>query len=235
MRGIRDVRLRAFLFVGGLLCGPAVIANAQLIGAESEITVHAYGGSAVSMSGRADTGITPFALLYINAPIGEEESSMLPSIQTTAMLSKLPGAAAVKSVTDKLDQYKSIEFSVGAQTPLVASHRLNLGVEAGFASRLPGENEPRDQTARWVNGFVKFRAEKGFLQLGFGADQRLTGQYRPAITVVGAVQIVTVKKVSKRMKMMGVISAILGADAPIYRGNVPEARDVVRVGVVVGL
>lgn len=216
-----------------LLAAPLTRAQILIDGGDAEITVHGFVGSAASMAGASDTGITPFALLYVNAPLSDKDQNMAPSVITTLAALKLPGESTPTSIGSKLEQFKSLEFSVGVSQPVVASHRLNLGVEAGFATRLPGINEPRDQTARWANVQMRFRNEKGFLVLGAGVDQRLTGYYRAALTVTGAVKIATIKQVSKNTKMMGIISSIHGLDAPTYRGA--KTRDVVRVALAVGV
>ena len=218
------MRARGWLLAVGLLFA-TVTARAE------DIVVHGMAGGVVSLASDAGTGVEPLAWINVDAPVADSDYS--PHLLTSVVLSALPG--------DSLDisspaTFKAVEFSVGLAQPISNLVHFDLYGEVGFATRLPGSPTPRDSTARWASGGIRFRSERGYLSLGVGADQRLTGAYRPAATIRGAVklwQATDATKMPKGVMMMLVGDAILGLDAPTY--GQPHTRDVVRCGVAIGI
>ncbi len=179
-------------------------------------------GSLASLSADA-SGVTPLARLAVDSPLSTK--SGWPSLHVVADLSALPGESL--EVQDP-STFRAIEFSAALSQPLHERLRFSLYAEAGFASRLPGDTRPRDRAPRWGSlGFRVATSDRGHLTIGAGGDQRLSGQWVPAVQVAGAVQLLEV--FGGRAFLVG--SAVLGLDVT---GSGPDTRDVIRVGLAIG-
>lgn len=188
-------------------------------------------GGITSLATDVDTKVEPWVWIDVDVPTADNKKA--PSLLVQAALSALPGETI--NAQDPAT-YRSLEFKIGLAQPIAPSLHFDLYAEGGFATRLPGDSKPRESTARWIAGGLRFKSPRGHLALGIGADQRLTGVYRPAVTIAGAVKMYELKndKTGKpkgpQMSLVG--DAILGLDAPAYGSY--KARDVVRIGIAIG-
>lgn len=202
--------------------------------------MHGMAGGVVSLASDVDAKVEPWA--WINVDVPTADSPRAPSMLVEAALSALPGESL-----DTADPatFRSLEFKLALEQPIAQALHFKLYGEVGFATRLPSDPTPRERTARWAAGGVRYAGDLGYLAVGIGGDQRLTGAFRPAVTIAGAVKLLQLKedvldaagnviaKKSRGPQMSLVGNAILGIDSPAY-GSRP-ARDVVRVGVAVGI
>lgn len=211
--------IRAALVGGLLFCANSVLA--QEPAPSMRLTVLA--GSIASLSADA-SGVAPLARVAVDAPLAG--SARAPSLHVVADLTALPGEQI--SLQDP-QTYRALEFSVALSQPLHPALRFGLWAEAGFASRLPGDTQPRDRAPRWGSMGLRFASSaRAHLTVGIGGDQRLSGVWVPAVQIAGKVALATVKGV--RVCLIG--SAVLGLDVTGAYG--PATRDLVRVGITVG-
>lgn len=194
--------------------------------------MHGAAGGIVSLATETDSAVEPWAWIDIDVPVAD--APMAPSMLVELGLSALPGAQV--NAADPAT-FHAIEAHIGLAQPIAPILHFDLYVEGVFATRLPGDARPRNGTARGISGGLRFRSSKGSLALGIGADQRLTGEYRPAMTLRGAYKLWQIKDGSGAPKAGGVQmslvgDAILGLDAPTTGSS--YGRDVVRVGVACG-
>ena len=221
-------------------------------GAQAEMHMSAIAGGLASLQpspAESSAAVTPLVQLAVEADTAK--SAHAPKLVVLADLTALPG--------EQLDlqdpaTYRALELSVGLAQPLGDSLRFRLYAEAGFASRLPGDTQPRDRTARWASLGLRFAGEHAWLQVGLGPDQRLgvrpevlpapdvspgpqlapaRNGYQAAITVRGSVDITSL---GERGRVALVGSAVLGLDLSRRWASLDGGRgDVVRLGVAVGL
>jgi hypothetical protein len=173
------------------------------------------------MGSDADAAISPMARVLVSVPLASWDKA--PVLHVQADLSALPGETV--SLADPAT-FRALEFRLGVSQRVHDTVNADLYAEAGFATRLPGDVEAVDTTARWAAAGVRIgRFGRGWLSLSLGADQRMTGTYAPAVLLSGAVQLV--ERAGVGAYLVG--DAILGLD---QYGT--ERRDVVRVGVAIG-
>lgn len=201
---------------------------------EQPVTVHGFMGGVTALDGNT-TSVQPFVYLAVDAPTAD--NVFAPHLIVNAALTAEPGDSVQ---LENPATWKAMEFSMGFAQPVSTGVHFDLYGELGFATKLPGQTEPLVKTARWASGGLRFRSTRGMMAVGIGADQRLTGQYRPAVTITGAVALWEAKpdkeghKTLGGAKLMLVGSAVLGLDAPGSIGSV-KTRDVVRVGIAAGI
>jgi hypothetical protein len=200
---------------------------APTVSPEPDAQVTIVAGGLVSMGSDAGTAAAPFVRVGVDFPLVAGDNA--PRVQVQADLGALPGEAAPQ--LQSAETFRSIEFRVGLVQPL-GRLWFNLYADVGFASRLPGDPEPRDKTARFASGGLKFaHFGRGELKLGLGSDQRLDGTYRMVAVISGAVKLYQPETGPLRSASLQLVGeALLGLDP--Y--GVGAARDVVRVGVAVG-
>jgi hypothetical protein len=195
--------------------------------AEEPVHVSVLAGGGVSMGSEAEAALTPMVRVEVGVPVASWRKA--PRLHVQVDLSALPGEAL--SLEDPTT-FRALEARLALCQPLAESLYLDLCAEAGFASRLPGDPEPRDRAVRWGAGLVRFgRFGRGWLTVGLGADQRLDGAYRPAAVIAGAVKLYEAKQgplAGGTLQLVG--EAVLGLD--VY-GASPR-RDVIRIGMAVG-
>ena len=192
------------------------------------VEVSILGGALVLMGSEGDAALSPLARVLVTLPLAQGSRKgwlpIPPSLHVQADLSALQGETL--SLED-VSTWRALEFRVGASQRIHDFLNADLYAEAGFATRLPGELEARDRAVRWVGAGVRIgRLGPGWLSLALGADQRLDGQYQPAVLLAGAIQIG--ERAGVALFLTG--DAILGLD---YAGSAPR-RDVVRIGLAVG-
>lgn len=200
------------------------------------------------LTGEPGSALTPVAKLEVEAPIplfsgtardkngdAYDISWRWPRLQVAADFTGLPGQVAGADIAN-FDTWKSIEIEFGLAQPVFRGghQRVSFGIAAGWATRLPGLQEPRDKTARWGQLFAEIAQteDAAYLRVGIGGDQRLNGDYRLAVIIRGAVRLLPPAKDGwlEQVDMRLVGDAILGLS---IAGFVPSTRDVVRVGLVI--
>jgi hypothetical protein len=216
---VRALALAALLVTGGLA--------AQGQEPKQEVEIHGLMGGVASLASDAGMGLTPFIALQIDVPVAD--SFYAPHVVVTPILTALPGETL--DLGDA-ETFRAIEATVGLSQALSKKVRFSLYGEFGFATRLPGDPSPRNRTARWAAGGLKFQGSRGLLMVLFGADQRLTNYYAPAVLINGVVSLKTFERF-KNMNVSLVGSAILGVEAAAY--GYPATKDIVRVGISAGL
>lgn len=185
------------------------------------VTVGVLAGGLTSMGSDADAAISPMARVLVSVPLASWDKA--PVLLVQADLSALPGETV--SLSDPAT-FKALEFRLGIAQRIHDTVNADLYAEAGFATRLPGEIEAQDTTARWAAAGVRIgRFGRGWLSLALGADQRMTGEYAPAVLLSGAVQL------GERAGVGAYLTgdAVLGLDQYGV-----DRRDVVRIGICLG-
>jgi len=164
---------------------------------------------------------------YIIAPTasisvyGEtSEYNYTPDLNVRVDLSSLPESDL--EVTNARS-FKSVEFEAGLEQGIPAIYpKLYLGF--GIASRLPGDDQPRVNAAKYFTGGVRFSTKNraSYLYVGGGPDQRLdpNGLYVFTGHIVGMVKLYNYK--DAKLSLKG--DAILGGQSSL-----------IRVGIVVGI
>lgn len=189
------------------------------------VEVHGLMGGVVSLASDAGTDLTPFAAISVDVPIAD--SFYAPHLLATPILTALPG-----ETLDLGDArtFRAIEFSVGLVQPLSKKVHFSLYGEFGAATRLPGDPAPRQRTARWLAGGVRFSGPRGLLAVMFGGDERLSGVFAPALLINGTVSLKTFERFAN-MNISLVGRGILGLD-PYGTG---AKKDIVQVGLAAGI
>lgn len=240
----------AFLLTGGLLCGAASLVGAGDTGGRTGsgatdppaidqadgMTLRLSAGGQGLFTGDTANILTPFARIEATAPIPlwsttAEKSWRWPQLEVTADLTGLPGQKAGVDVTN-FDTWKAIETAVALVEPVFRGgyQQVSFGVQAGFATRLPGSTEPRNKTARWGQVLAEVAHTEGaaYLRVGLGGDQRLDGDYRLVALMKGSVRLwrddTDGATHGVEVRLMG--DAILGLSVA---GFVPSSHDCVRL------
>lgn len=191
--------------------------------AEPKLSVSMLAGGQVSMGTDADTGVSPVVSLRVRTQVADHPAA--PKVEIGADFASLPGEA--EPSLENLQSFRSLEFRLGLLQQIPRTW-IDIYAEGGFATRLPGDLEPRDKTLRWGAAGVRLgRTEAGDISVGLGADQRLDGLYRAVVVIRGGVQLYKLGA-KAQMRLQG--EAILA-----LRTYDSGARDVVRIGVAVGL
>jgi hypothetical protein len=209
------------------------------------MTLRLSAGGQALFTGDPGSALTPFGRIEATSPIpifsgtgqdahgnAYDRSRWWPQLEITADLTGLPGQEQAVNVT-QLDTYKAVELALGVVQPVFSGghQRVSLGLEAGFATRLPGSTTPRDKTARWGQILAEISHTEGaaYLRVGLGGDQRLDGDYRLVAIVEGAARLWKEKAGAlEGVEIRLVGDAILGLSVA---GFVPSNRDVVRIGI----
>lgn len=189
-------------------------------------------GGEVTM-GEADAALTPTVILSVEWPLSTAD--LAPLAIVTGKFGGLQGEAV--ELADPTT-FHTLQFDLQAAQRVSRriSGAIYLGV--GFATMLGTDPEPVHKAPRYWSAGVRFggAGTAGWLSVGVGMDQRLTGAYQPAAVVAGALRLYTVDKgalAGGSVQLHG--EAILGLNLstrwPGYDGG---GRDVVRVGVSIG-
>ena len=199
-----------------------------------ELRVTILTGGMVGLATDSTTNVEPFVRVGARFPLAA--NPMAPRLH--AIIDLMP-ALGQQADLQAVSSWKSIEVSFGVSAYPVPAWNVGLWGEGGFASKLPGSNEPLFKAARWAYGgiiFDRFRA--GSLKFGIGADERLDGTYQPAVTVKGWVALyqATTQSSWPTGSMVSLVGdAILGINvSSYYPGLTGGIHDVVRVGLCVG-
>lgn len=198
-----------------------------------DVTVNVQAGGLVSLASDADAALAPTARVLVSLPLAKAPAKpagafpVPPLLHLQADFTALPGeSVAIEDPTT----FRALEFRGGLAQRIHMDVNVDLYAEAGFATRLPGALQARDRAVRWAAAGLRIGrpAERGWLTLTAGADQRLDGLWRPVVILAGAVELYDGDRaLGAHLFLVG--EAILGL------GYGPQAQhDVVRAGVAVG-
>lgn len=193
---------------------------------KAEMKLSVLAGGLVSLSSGAEAATSPLARISVEAPLADYERP--PRLLVHADLSALPGESLSISQTDT---FRSLELGIGFGWQPFASFRFSFYALGGFATRLPGDPEPLERTARFASAGIRFADERGnLLEVGAGPDQRLDGTYQPAVQISGAVRLWEARD---DVGVHLVARAILGLDPSQRYLTAGGPRDVVQLGMAV--
>lgn len=189
---------------------------AELLFAQMTLTINAGGVS--SLGSQDSYSISPTANIEVQAKLAELK--YVPRLNVLTSLSALPGESV--NVSD-VKTFRSIEFEAGFSQPIPGIY-AQLYAGFGFATRLPGDSEPRVSAAKFFSAGALFSTDDktSYLYIGGGPDQRLNsfGYYEATAHIEGKVKIT--EKGKAKLSLIG--NAILGSN-----------KSLVRVGIVIGI
>jgi hypothetical protein len=176
--------------------------------------------------GRGGVSVQPLAQLAVSAPLYEHPQDLATRLEVDASLTALPGQTI--NLTDART-FRALEFTGRLCQPLSTRLYFAPCVEAGFATRLSGDAEPRFRAARWFALTVKVSAINGdFLAAGISADERLDagGQfgpyYRPAALISGSVGLVQAGESKIMLRLVGSAVLHLRIGSEVYTESPPD-------------
>jgi hypothetical protein len=184
------------------------------------------GGLASLGGGRGELAVEPLVEIRVSAPLYEHAQDLATRLEVDAALTALPGQAV-----DLVDArtFRALEFTGRLCQPLSVRLYFSPCVEAGFATRLSGETEPRFRAARWFALSLRVGALNGdFLSAGISADERLDpgGQfgpyYRPAALISGSVGLVQAGDSKITLRLVGSAVLHLRIGSEVYTASPPD-------------
>lgn len=189
--------------------------------------VRATAGALTAVATDANASVQPLASLSVIAPLSKSRKG--PSLAVQADLTALPGETV--DLSDP-QTFKALELGIAVVQPLGGPLLFSVYAEGGFASRLAVESEPVTRLPGWFSAGLLFATADGshYLRVGMGPDQRLSGEWSPAVHVSGRAKVGERAGVS--LYLVG--SAIRAIDVSAYGFTLP-ARDSLRIGVSVGM
>lgn len=190
-----------------------------------DATVSVVLGGTVSMATATEAHVNPFARVGVEAPLSDWR--MTPRLIVRLDLNGLPGKSV--ALADP-STFTSAEFSGAICQPVSERVYVDICAGLGVASRLPGDPEPRDGAVLWGDARLRFgRAGRGWLELGFGRDQRLDGLWRWAVSLQGAVKLYEISALKGSLQIFG--DAIAGLE-PSSPGG--PRTSLMRIGIAIG-
>jgi hypothetical protein len=201
-------------------------------------------GGLVGSDPGTSTTVSPFVAVNVDAPISTFAAG--PRLVVDGELGALPGESLEIS---KPESFRSLKMAVAIAQAL--SPKLNFGLyaHAGFATRLAGDQTPRDKAPRWIGAGLRFKGDASELIVTLNADQRLSSTadvqaapgpptlaYQATVEIKGHVPILRKAIAGQEAKMSVYVNAILGLDLSARYASLSGGRhDVVAVGVAVGI
>jgi len=185
---------------------------------EPTLNVSIVAGGVSSLGSQDSYSVHPTGKIEVDARTSDHPNS--PRLFVRAMLSSLTGESFDLS---NVSAFTTLEFEGGLEQPIPGIYpKLYAGF--GVATRLPGDQEPRINAAKYFTGGVVFVTDSrdSFLYVGGGPDQRLNndGLYELTAHIEGQVKLYSFK--DAKFSLFG--DAILG-----------PASSQVRIGIVVGI
>jgi len=186
--------------------------------AQAALNVSIVAGGISSLGSQDSYSISPTASIETYARVSEDYYA--PSLNVKVNLSSLPEEDF--DITNTAS-FRSLEFEVGIEQRLP---RVYAKVYGGFgvATRLPGEDKPRVNAAKYFTGGVRFATDddSSYIYVGGGPDQRLDfdGRYLVTAHIAGMLKLYNYK--DAKLSLKG--DAILGGQSSL-----------VRIGIVVGI
>lgn len=198
-----------------------------------------YSGGLTPLSAGVDLAVYPTVRVDIEAPISSHPAG--PALHVTLDVGGLPGETL--AIEDP-STFRSVGLEVGLSQPIKPSvfyPRVYLG--AGFASRLPGDREPRNRAPRFALVGVQFQTDsrKARFVLGIGGDQRIStsthsATWEPAVQIMGHAVLRTFKVPGTKTRASVMLVGDASLHVQMYQRAVgdPRPRDFYRLGIVIG-
>lgn len=188
--------------------------------AASPLELYLGAGGQILASTNSETAVDPFVSIDVRTKLADTTYS--PRLKIYAELGALP----TETISfDSPDSIRSVEAVLRISQPLSEILYFRPYVEVGFSTKLPGETEVLNRTARfWSTGFEIGDAFNA-LSVGFGTDQRLDGDWSPVTSVTGKVRLKSIDKANFYMVAKGIF------DMHLYQ---TDRRDVIMIGFSVG-
>lgn len=190
------------------------------------------GAGSLTSLGAGPTSIEPAAQIQVSTPLYQDvKGAGATRLEVDAALTALPGETLDLS---DVETFRALEFEGRICQPLHVRLFFTPCLSAGFATRLPGDAEPRHRTARWFAFVLRIASERGDFTVGLSADERLEPgsnralAYRPAALVSGGVRIAGFKGAEARLVGRAILALKIGGWALV---DTPADR--VAVGVMV--
>lgn len=184
-------------------------------------SVSVVAGGIVSMGGGTTAGIRPTVSVAVDFAIAK--AVMSPRSVVGLELGALAGESLDIASPET---WQTLSFRALLYQP-ISGLFVSPYVGGGFSTRLPGDTEPRDKTARWWSAGLRVAGERGWLEMGLGLDQRLGGDtYAPTGHFRGSLLIGERGGVNAYLSMEAILALNLG----FYPGRV----DAVTASVVLG-
>jgi hypothetical protein len=195
-------------------------------------------GGLASVGGGADTAVDPGISLLFDAPLYEQKDGKATRLEVDARLGVLQGQALGLAENTA---FRAISVAGRLCQPLAVKLYFMPCIEAGFATRLAGDQAPRHTSARWLSFQIKAANARGdFLSVGVGPDERLddgeSGRtdagpyYQPAAQVGGSVRLWAPENTAVELRL--VMQAVLFLRTG-YGGRDRAPADRVTVGILV--
>jgi hypothetical protein len=182
------------------------------------LNVSIVAGGLSSLGSQDSYSISPTAAIETYAKTSDSPYS--PELDVKVILSSLPEEDFELSDSTS---FKSLEFEAGF-TQRIPKIFAKPYIGFGIATRLPGDEQPRINAAKYFTFGVRFSTddESSYLYIGAGPDQRLNpeGLYVGMAHVSGMLKLYNYK--DAKLSLRG--DAILGGQSSL-----------VRVGIVVGI
>jgi hypothetical protein len=224
---------RFLLFVGFVLNAALSYGQTAPHAEGGDSDVQFLGGGTASMSSDSGGSITPFAAVFGHFPLYFGSKSPV-SLHVDALFRGLPGETVILS---DVKTFKAVDLGVAVEhslSSLAASTSLEIGLEGGFTTRLPGSPEPATKAAKRILALVKAtdKAIGGEIALGYGYTEEAGVDPSMAIMVRAKLPI----GASDSYFVLGGDAILPVSDAPNnYFTSQGRYRDVVRVYVAVDL
>lgn len=220
------MRGRALPLALALLAGSLWAERARAQGPRPEdATVAVDLGGTVILTTATEADVSPFARVEVRAPLSDWNYT--PSLIVRVDLNGLPGKGV--AVQDP-STFTSAEASSAICQPVSGRVYVDLCGGFGVASRLPGDVEPRDGAVLWADVRVRFgRAGRGWLEVGWGRDQRLDGLWRWAVSLQGAIKLYEIQALRGSLQLVG--DAVVGLE-PSSPGG--PRTSLMRMGIAIG-
>ena len=186
--------------------------------AQSALNVSIVAGGISSLGSQDSYSISPTAAIETYAELAE--GAYAPNLVVKVNLSSLPEETL--SLQDTTT-FKSLEFEAGLEQGLPKIFPKLYG-GFGIATRLPGDEKPRVNAAKYFTFGIRAatKSNESYLYVGGGPDQRLNpeGLYTVNAHISGMVKLYNYK--DAKLSLKG--DAILGGTSSL-----------VRIGIVVGI
>jgi hypothetical protein len=186
--------------------------------AQAALNVSIVAGGISSLGSQDSYNISPTASIETYARVSDNRYA--PSLNVKVNLSSLPEEDF--DITN-VATFRSLEFEAGFEQRLPGIY-AKLYAGFGIATRLPGEDRPRVNAAKYFTAGIRFATDddSSYIYVGGGPDQRLdfVGRYLATAHIAGMLKLYNYK--DAKLSLKG--DAILGG-----------VSSLVRIGIVVGI
>jgi hypothetical protein len=175
-----------------------------------EMSVRFYAGVEAGKASDIDARPLPTAGVHIEAPLSDLPSG--PWLHVDTLLRGLPSGDV--SLEDP-SSVKAFDGSAAIVQRLWAPLRFSVYARAGLASRLSEATADSERLPVYGSVGLDFRSERGYLQVGVGPDQRLSGEAVPSVVTLAGVQVA--ERAGLKLWLTGSVIRALDLSAYGYR------------------